>query len=149
MLTSLSGGGCRLTLIPYVQVVFHQQTRNIRLLSSERFKFARSYAVQGWPDPIVGNSGNGAHCLYRVELPTSDGDLVKRCLQGLARSTSDGDLVKRCLQGLARRFDDDLVKIDQAVFNPARIWKLYGTVSRKGDSVPERPHRLARILEAQ
>jgi hypothetical protein len=132
MLTSLSGGGCRLTLIPYVQVVFHQQTRNIRLLSSERFKFARSYAVQGWPDPIVGNSGNGAHCLYRVELPTSDGDLVKRCLQGLAR-----------------RFDDDLVKIDQAVFNPARIWKLYGTVSRKGDSVPERPHRLARILEAQ
>jgi hypothetical protein len=132
MLTSLSGGGCRLTLIPYVQVVFHQQTRNIRLLSSERFKFARSYAVQGWPDPIVGNSGNGAHCLYRVELPTSDGDLVKRCLQGLAR-----------------RFDDDLVKIDQAVFNPARIWKLYGTVSRKGDRVPERPHRLARILEAQ
>ena len=88
--------------------------------------------MQGWPDPIVGNSGNGAHCLYRVELPTSDGDLVKRCLQGLAR-----------------RFDDDLVKIDQAVFNPARIWKLYGTVSRKGDSVPERPHRLARILEAQ
>jgi len=34
------------------------------------------------------------------------------------------------------------------VFNPARIWKLYGTVSRKGDSIPERPHRLARILEA-
>jgi len=28
------------------------------------------------------------------------------------------------------------------------IWKLYGTVSRKGDDVPERPHRFARVLEA-
>jgi len=27
------------------------------------------------------------------------------------------------------------------VFNPARICKLYGTLSRKGDSTPERPHR--------
>lgn len=102
-------------------------------LAVERaFQIREELRRAGWPDPIVGNSGNGAHCLYRVELPTSDGDLVKRCLQGLAR-----------------RFDDDLVKIDQAVFNPARIWKLYGTVSRKGDRVPERPHRLARILEAQ
>jgi len=84
----------------------------------------------GWPGPIVGDSGNGAHLLYRVELPTSDNELVKLCLQALAR-----------------RFDDDLVKIDQAVFNPARIWKLYGTVSRKGDSVQQRPHRLSRIVE--
>ncbi|MGA2185795.1 MAG: hypothetical protein ABSH47_22480, partial [Bryobacteraceae bacterium] len=86
---------------------------------------------EGWPDPIVGDSGNGAHLLYRVELPTGDDELVKKCLQALAR-----------------RFDDDQVKVDQKVFNPARIWKLYGTVSRKGDNVAERPHRLARILEA-
>ncbi len=87
---------------------------------------------EGWPDPIVGDSGNGAHLLYRVELPCSDNELVKRCLQALAG-----------------RFDDDRVKIDQKVFNPSRIWKLYGTVSRKGDNVADRPHRLARILEAQ
>ncbi len=86
----------------------------------------------GWPDPILGDSGNGAHLLYRVDLPSNDNELVKRCLQSLAR-----------------RFDDDRVKIDQKVFNPSRIWKLYGTVSRKGDSVAERPHRLARVLEAQ
>jgi hypothetical protein len=101
-------------------------------LAVERaFQIREELRRAGWPDPIVGNSGNGAHCLYRVELPTSDGDLVKRCLHALAR-----------------RFDDDQVKIDQAVFNPARLWKLYGTVSRKGDSVPERAHRLTRILEA-
>jgi len=86
---------------------------------------------ENWPSPIVGDSGNGAHLLYRVDLPAKD----------------DG-VVKRCLQSLALRFDDERVKIDQEVFNPARIWKLYGTVSRKGDAAPERPHRMARILEA-
>jgi len=85
----------------------------------------------GWPNPIVADSGNGGHLLYRVDLPATD----------------DG-MVKRCLQALALRFDDDRVKVDKAIFNPARIWKLYGTVSRKGDPLSERPHRLARILEA-
>ena len=30
---------------------------------------------------------------------------------------------------------------------PARITKLYGTMTRKGDHTPERPHRRSRILE--
>jgi hypothetical protein len=29
-----------------------------------------------------------------------------------------------------------------------RIWKLYGTVSRKGDDTPDRPHRRSRIIAA-
>jgi hypothetical protein len=85
---------------------------------------------QNWPDPILGDSGNGGHGLYNIGLPANDGGLIKRCLAALAR-----------------RFDQDAVKIDQAVFNPARIWKLYGTVSRKGDNLPDRPHRLARLIE--
>ena len=84
---------------------------------------------EGWPEPIVADSGNGAHLMYRVELPTDDGGLVKRCLEALGE-----------------RFDDGAVHIDQTVFNPARIWKLYGTPARKGDNTPERPHRLARLL---
>jgi hypothetical protein len=36
--------------------------------------------------------------------------------------------------------------VDTANANPARIWKLYGTCSRKGDHTPERPHRRARLL---
>lgn len=95
------------------------------------FRIRDALCQQNWPAPIVGDSGNGAHLLYRVEL-----------------ATSDNGLVKRLFQALARRFDDDKVKIDQQVFNSARIWKLYGTVSRKGDDVADRPHRLARILEA-
>ena len=33
------------------------------------------------------------------------------------------------------------------VANPSRILKLPGTWARKGDSVPDRPHRMARVLE--
>jgi hypothetical protein len=84
----------------------------------------------GWPAPILGDSGNGYHALYPIDLPADD----------------DG-LVKRVLLALAQRFDSDKVKIDQKVFNPARLCKLPGTVARKGDSVPDRPHRRAKILE--
>jgi hypothetical protein len=86
--------------------------------------------AEGWPDPIVGDSGNGAHLLYRVDLPSDDHGVIQRCLRALAF-----------------RFDDNRVKVDQSVFNPGRIWKLYGTLSRKGDPLPDRPHRLSRILE--
>jgi hypothetical protein len=95
------------------------------------FQIRDALRQEGWPNPIPGDSGNGAHLLYSVDLPTNGNEFVKRCLQALAH-----------------RFDDDRVKIDQKVFNPARIWKLYGTVNRKGDNVADRPHRLARILEA-
>ena len=40
------------------------------------------------------------------------------------------------------------MNVDTANFNAARIWKLYGTVSRKGDNTPERPYRRSRILSA-
>lgn len=86
-------------------------------------------AERGWPTPILADSGNGAHLLYAVDLPVDDGGLVESCLRALAF-----------------RWDDGAVMIDQSVHNPARIWKLYGTVARKGDGTPERPQRLARLL---
>jgi hypothetical protein len=86
---------------------------------------------QGWPEPIFADSGNGAHLLYMVDLPSDDDRLVERCLKALAP-----------------RFSDTAVSVDVGNYNPARIWKIYGTLVAKGDSVPERPHRLARILEA-
>jgi hypothetical protein len=55
--------------------------------------------------------------------------------------------VEGVLKALAARFDEEAVKIDQTVFNAARITKAYGTVVRKGDDLPERPHRLSRILD--
>jgi putative DNA primase/helicase len=90
---------------------------------------AEDLANEGWPLPIRGDSGNGGHAMYLVDLP-----------QG------DGGLVAAVLSGLAQRYSDDAVKIDTAVFNPARIWKLYGTLVAKGDDTPDRPHRMAKLL---
>lgn len=96
-----------------------------------RAREVRDYlSGQGWPLPIFADSGNGAHLLYRVDLPVDDGGLVNRILKSLDA-----------------RFSDDRLKVDTSVGNPARIWKLYGTPVRKGDSTPTRPHRMARILE--
>src|SRR5262249_12683439 len=83
-----------------------------------------------WPEPVLADSGNGFHLLYRVDLPAADGGFVERVLKALAR-----------------QFDSDRVKIDQSVFNPARICKLPGTLARKGDPTPTRPHRRAALLE--
>ena len=83
-----------------------------------------------WPAPILADSGNGYHLLYRIDLPADDGEVVKRGLEVLAH-----------------RFDTAAVKIDTSVYNTARICKLYGTHSRKGDNTPSRPHRCSAILE--
>jgi len=84
-----------------------------------------------WPEPILADSGNGYHLLYRLDLPANDGGLVRKVLHALAD-----------------RFDDDEVEIDRKVFNPARITKLYGTRACKGQSSPERPHRWTKILHS-
>src|SRR5262249_29734909 len=39
----------------------------------------------GWPDPVLADSGNGAHLLYRIDLEASESDLVRRVLEGLAK----------------------------------------------------------------
>src|SRR5262249_9393899 len=82
---------------------------------------------RGWPDPVFAGSGNSYHLLYRIDLPADDGGLVERVLKALSA-----------------RFDTEAVTIDCAVFNPARICKLYGTWARKGEDLPERPHRQSR-----
>ncbi|HEX6779505.1 MAG TPA: hypothetical protein VF099_14940, partial [Ktedonobacterales bacterium] len=87
----------------------------------------------GWHAPIFADSGNGAHLLYAIDLPND------------AAST---DLIKRCLASLASRFGSEAVTLDRSVYNAARIWKLYGSVARKGEPLPERPHRRAVIISA-
>ena len=91
----------------------------------------RALKALGWPEPIVAESGNGWHLIYPIDLPN---DAASR------------DLVKGALAGLAACFDDDVVKLDQSVFNAGRITKLYGTVATKGDHTPLAPWRLSRLV---
>ena len=107
------------------------QEHELALAKAE--EVARLIAGLGFPDPVRADSGNGAHLLYLIDLPNDDAALA---------------LVKGCLTTLDALFSDERVSVDTANFNAARIWKLYGTVSRKGDNTPERPHRRSRILSA-
>ena len=91
-------------------------------------KIRSGLSASGWPDPILIDSGNGAQMMYRIDLPVADGDLVQRCIAGIATA------------------GDDKVDVDLTVFNPARIWRIPGTMNCKGDDVPSRPHRMACIL---
>ena len=91
-----------------------------------------------FPPAIVADSGNGAHLLYRIDLPNDE---------------SSTALIRRCLEALGAMFDRPTSEgqpgytVDQTTFNPARIWKMYGTMARKGDHTPDRPHRRSQILE--
>jgi hypothetical protein len=86
--------------------------------------------ARGWPLPVVADSGNGHHLVFRIALPTDDGGLVKRTLAALATL-----------------FDTPEVHVDTSVYNSSRIVKLYGTWARKGDDTPDRPHRQTYVLE--
>lgn len=95
----------------------------------------REYLISvGWsPDTfMLADSGNGGHLVAKIKL---------------LKNKDNTDLIKKCLETLDKKFSDDKSKVDTTTFTPARIWKTPGTVVRKGDDTPNRPHRIARILE--
>lgn len=89
----------------------------------------RALKAERWLSRMLGErpaiwafSGNGFHLLYRIDLPNTD------------RSTQ---YVRWIIDNAASEFSDEVVKLDRTVFNAARIWKLYGMMTRKGDELPE------------
>jgi len=92
------------------------------------FRFLRE---QGFDDPIVCTSGNGAHLQIPVDLPNDE---------------ETTEIVKRFYKFLGGKFTDNQVDIDQKVYNLARLCKTYSTTAKKGANLPERPWRKAEIL---
>lgn len=86
----------------------------------------------GWPAPVRGDSGNGGHLLYAIDLPNDEASKT---------------LVQQCLQVIDAYFSTDTITVDTGVYNAGRVWKLYGTQASKGDSIPDRPHRRAALLD--
>lgn len=84
----------------------------------------------GFSAPISAMSGNGWHLLFKLpEIPVND---------------ENKNMIKGILEDVSSRFSTPKVSIDTKVFNPARIWKLYGTTARKGDEIPANIYREAR-----
>ncbi|MCX5818435.1 MAG: phage/plasmid primase, P4 family [Deltaproteobacteria bacterium] len=89
----------------------------------------------GFAKGIRAGSGNGCHLLYR--------------LPDLPNNTETHQLVVDMIAAVAAKFKNDLVDVDVTTVNPARIWKLYGTTGRKGDSTADRPHRKSYLFPKQ
>lgn len=85
----------------------------------------------GFPEPIIADSGNGWHLLFKIDLPNDD---------------PTRETIKRFLKALNQRFGDDQVAVDESVHNASRITKCYGTLARKGEDRPDRPHRQSKLL---
>lgn len=86
----------------------------------------------GFAEPVMADSGNGFHLLYRVDLPND-------------KETTE--LVRDLLKALEDGRTEQGANVDTKVSNAARICKLYGTWAKKGADTPERPHRLAKLLK--
>jgi len=98
----------------------------LELAFGRRNALAATLRSLGWPLPLHAKSGNGYHAVYRCRLPCS---------------TETKQMLDPIYRGQHRELDDDVVSFDRTVRNPGRIFRLYGTVNRKGPNTPERPHR--------
>jgi hypothetical protein len=89
-------------------------------------KAAELAADLGWPEPARIDSGNGFYLFWKVDLPASDKGLIKNTLAEFAKRLGG--------------------KVDISVHNPARIFRIPGSVNCKGNPTAARPHRMARII---
>lgn len=87
----------------------------------------------GITDPVFSFSGNGFNLDYRIDVENSKENV---------------SVLKSTLKHLADTFTDDNVDVDLTTYNPARIVKLFGCLSCKGENTPERPYRYSRIISA-
>ena len=106
-----------------------EEKNSAKLVINNVFSFLRDI---GFAEPIVCDSGNGFHLLYKIGLENTDANKL---------------LIQTVLQVLDLYFSNGKCDIDKTVFNASRITKLYGTDSKKGNSTDDRPHRQSSILK--
>ncbi len=94
----------------------------------------------GWPEILIGMSGNGATLIPRIDLPNDEASTL---------------LIQKFLSALADAFDNEIVHVDRGMFNPSRITKVQGTMTRKGDDIigqpgiPDMPQRRSWFIDME
>lgn len=83
---------------------------------------------RNWPEPMVCDSGNGWHLLYRVSMANDDASTE------LSR-------------GVLARLHQLFPMVDAGNFDASRVAKLYGSWARKGEHSEDRPWRKSAIVE--
>jgi hypothetical protein len=111
------------------------EKNHARLKAIECLKLLKA---EGWPEPVVADSGNGYHILVPVDQPNTD------------EMTA---LHKAVLASFHSILNSPEVSFDTSVYNAARIFKLYGTFARKGgwevdrtDPMLTRPWRFSHVI---
>lgn len=87
---------------------------------------------EGWPEPVMVDSGNGAQLLFYTSLPND-----QEC----------SDIIRDALIALQQRYKNSQVKVIASAFKAAELQRLFGTVNLTGDETEDRPHRVSQILE--
>ena len=82
-----------------------------------RDQFVGTMRSEGWPMPLLGMSGNGAHALYRCRLPAS---------------AELREMLTCVYNSLKVDYTDDRVLFDPTVRNPSRVWRIYGNAQPQG-----------------
>lgn len=90
-----------------------------------------AYHLRQW---VLSDSGNGYHVYVPVDLPNDD---------------ASRDLHKHLLKGLHKRCGTEAAGVDSTTYNAARIMRVPGTLCRKGEGSPERPHRWSKLLRQE
>jgi hypothetical protein len=83
---------------------------------------------RGWPEPVLADSGNGWHLLYRIDLPNDDNATV-------------------LVRGILARLHQLFPMVDEGNFDAPRLCKFYGSWARKGEHSEEQPWRRSAIVE--
>ncbi|MFL6213321.1 MAG: DUF3987 domain-containing protein [Blastocatellia bacterium] len=94
----------------------------------------RDWLIQKGVPPqsmVTAVSGNGAYILVKLPNYSVTPELV--------------EAKKRLLKYISERFSTKEVKVDDKVYNPARLMAAIGTQKRKGDETSDRPHRRSHI----
>ena len=105
----------------------NEQVSKAKMKAQEVYEFLMQ---QGFSEPVIAQSGNGYHLLFRICIRISD---------------ENNKVFERFVKTLNTLFSDGEMKIDTTVHNPSRVCKLYGTLAQKGSNTEEYPHRMSRI----
>jgi hypothetical protein len=92
----------------------------------------RDYIESEWSVNVVPVcSGNGVQLVFRID------------------EAPESSLVADFLKHIDQKFSTDRVKIDATLADLPQLVRLPGTLNMKGDNIPERPQRMAYIMEEQ
>ena len=109
----------------------NEEMEKSHIVAVECYRYLKTF---GFPEPIVCKSGNGWHILYKLDKVKEEGEPTKQIFTNF-------------LSYLAMKFTTDEVDVDLKNSNASRLTKLYGTTSRKGANITERPHRKSEIIK--